>query len=207
VFALLPEIIRWFGPAFSVAGYAIVAGAALLERSIFIGLVVPGDIVLAAGGVYAARGELGLGWVITIGVFAAAVGESIGYWLGRRHGKGLIDRIPLVRRLSGQLDAAERYFKEHGGRTVALGRFASAVGTFIPFTAGVARMPYGRFLLFDLPSIAVWGAGIALIGYAFGENVDRVERILSRFGWIMLGILVVLVIGRMLVRRVRVTRA
>jgi membrane-associated protein len=108
--------------------------------------------------------------------------------------------------LTNQLEAAEGYFKEHGGRTVAVGRFASAVGTFIPFTAGVARMPYGRFLLFDLPSIAVWGGGIAAVGYAFGENVDRVERILSRFGWIMLGVLVVLVAGT-LVRRVRVTRA
>lgn len=200
---MLEEIVVRIGPVFETAGYLIVAAAVLLERSVFIGLIIPGDVVLALGGIYAAREELALPWVIVVAVVAAVVGESIGYTLGRVYGPRLIARLPLVRRLAPKLDAAEEFFRRNGGKTVAIGRFATAAGAFIPFVAGVARMPYRRFLMFDLPAIIVWAAGIAAVGYAFGSNLDRVERLLSRFGLIALGILVVFIGGRALLRRRR----
>ncbi|MFY9588898.1 MAG: DedA family protein, partial [Actinomycetota bacterium] len=177
--AFLEEIVRRFGPLFEDAGYQIIAGAVLLERSIFVGLIVPGDVVLALGGIYASRAELGLGWVMLVAALAAAIGESTGYWLGRRFGPSLVARIPLVNRLADRLDAAQDYFGEHGGKTVAIGRFATVAGSFIPFAAGVGRMPYHRFLLFDLPAVGVWAVGITLIGYYFGENLDFVDKVLQ----------------------------
>jgi membrane protein DedA with SNARE-associated domain len=198
---VLEEIVVRIGPVFDNAGYWIVAAAVLLERSIFIGLIIPGDVVLALGGIYAAREQLALPWVVVAAVIAAIIGESIGYWLGRRYGAGLIARVPIVRRLTPRLDAAEEYFARHGGKTVAVGRFATAAGAFIPFVAGVARMPYGRFLAVDAPAIIVWASGIATVGYVFGSNLDRVQRFLSRFGLITLGLLVLFIGGRALVRR------
>src|SRR5688572_23248605 len=106
--AVLEEIVEWLGPVFGAAGYWIIAGAVVLERSILIGLVVPGDVVIALGGIEAARGELSVEWVIVVTVLAAVAGESIGYWIGRRYGMGLIRRLPLVRRLIPRLEAAER---------------------------------------------------------------------------------------------------
>ncbi|MGH2783953.1 MAG: DedA family protein [Actinomycetota bacterium] len=200
---MLEEIVVRIGPVFESAGYWIVAGAVLLERSIFIGLIIPGDVVLALGGIYSAREELALPWVVLVAVVAAIVGESIGYALGRRYGAGLIARLPLVRRLAPRLDAAEEFFARNGGKTVAIGRFATAAGSFIPFVAGVARMPYRRFLMFDVPAIIVWAGGIAAVGYAFGSNLDRVERLLSRFGLIALALLVLFIGGRALFRRRR----
>lgn len=202
VVAFLEEIIRRFGPLFEDAGYQIVAGAVLLERSIFIGLVVPGDVVLALGGIYASRSELGLGWVMLTGALAASAGESTGYWLGRRFGPGLVRRLPLVRRLAPRLDAARVYFAGHGGKTVAIGRFATAAGAFVPFVAGVGRMPYGRFLAFDLPAVGIWAAGITLIGYFFGENLDFVDKLLRRFGLAVLILLALFLVARAVVRRV-----
>ena len=200
---MLEEIVVRIGPVFETAGYLIVAAAVLLERSIFVGLIIPGDIVLALGGIYAAREELALPWVIVVAVLAAVVGESIGYALGRRYGAGLIARLPVVRRLASKLDTAEEFFARNGGKTVAIGRFATAAGAFIPFVAGVARMPYRRFLAFDIPAIVVWAGGIAAVGYAFGSNLDRVQRLLSRFGLIALAVLVLVVGGRELIRRRR----
>src|SRR6266542_6459851 len=130
---IIRQIVRWFGPVFSAAGYPIIAGAVLVERSIFLGLIVPGDVILALGGVYAARKELDLIAVIAIGIVSAMTGESIGFWLGRTYGRGLIQRIPLVRRLDRRFEDAERYFKKRGGVTVALGRYATAAGAFVPF--------------------------------------------------------------------------
>ena len=188
---LVERIVEWIQPVFVVAGYYVVAVAVLAERSIFIGLIVPGDLILALGGVYAARGKLSLAAVIVVGTLAAIIGESVGYWVGRKFGMGVIKHIPLVRRLEEPLVRAQEYFAKHGGRTVAIGRFATAVGAFIPFTAGVAKMPYRRFLLFDVPAIVVWATGISVFGYFFGENVDFIDKVLSRFGYAVLGLVVV----------------
>jgi undecaprenyl-diphosphatase len=203
VLALIQELVKWLGPTFATFGYPIIGAGVLMERSILLGLIVPGDVIIALGGIYAARHDLSLTLVIVIATFAAITGESIGYWLGRRYGKRLIRRLPLVNRLEPRLENAQEYFARHGGKTVAIGRYATAAGAFVPFVAGLARMSYARFLAFDVPAIAVWATGITLLGYFFEQQLDLVDKILSRFGWVMLGALVLLVGGRILWKRLR----
>jgi membrane-associated protein len=202
-FSLVERIVEFLGPVFDVAGYWVIAVAALMERSVFIGLIIPGDIIIALGGVYAARGDLTLGWVIVVGAASAIVGESIGYWLGRKFGMGLVRRLPLVNRLAPRLEESQRFFRKYGGITVAVGRYATAAGAFVPFMAGVGRMPYGRFLLFDVPAIIVWAIAIAVFGYAFGKNLEFVDKVLSRFGYIVLGLVVLFFVVRFLLKRRR----
>ena len=197
-YTLIEKIVNWVEPVFVSGGYLIIAGAVLMERSIFIGLIVPGDLILALGGVYASEHKMNLVVVIVIGIFAAIIGESIGFWFGRRYGIRLIRRIPLVRRLGTQLEMSQDYFRRHGGKTVAIGRYATAAGAFIPFTAGAARMPYRRFLLFDIPAIVVWATAISVFGYAFGQNLSFVDKVLSRFGYGVL-VMFILVLGGMFV--------
>lgn len=199
--SFVETIVEWIEPAFLAAGYLIITTAVLMERSIFVGLIIPGDVILALGGVYASQGRMSLAAVIAIGILSAIVGESIGYWLGRRYGMRLIRRLPLVRRLEGMLDRSEDYFRRHGGRTVAIGRYATAAGAFIPFTAGIARMPYRRFLLFDVPAIIVWAVAISVFGYVFGRNLAFVDKVISRFGYVVLGLVVVFLLGGFLWRR------
>jgi membrane protein DedA with SNARE-associated domain len=106
-----------------------------------------------------------------------------------------------VRRFEMRIENAHEYFHRRGGRTVALGRFATAAGSFIPFVAGMARMDYRRFLLVDVPAIVVWAAGISLFGYYFAEHLHFVDKVLSRFGLIMLGILVAYFVSQALWKR------
>src|SRR5207237_8811058 len=96
-----------------------------------------------------------------------------------------------------------RDFGQRGGRTFAVGRYATAAGSFVPFVAGMSEMPYQTFLAYDVPAIAVWATGITLVGYYFGRNLDTVERILSRFGYAMLIVLIVLMVGQLLWKRLR----
>ena len=201
--AVVKQLVKWVEPVFTNAGYPIVAAAVLMERSIFLGLIVPGDVILALGGVYAGREAMNLYAVIAIGAAAAICGESIGYWLGNRYGRSLIRRIPLVRALDERFDAAEQYFKKRGGMTVAVGRYATAAGAFVPFVAGMSKMRFRTFLAYDVPAIIVWATGITLIGYFFGSNLDKVDRILSRFGLIMLAVLVLMIVGGILWKRLR----
>ena len=202
---VVKQIIKWADPIFTTAGYPLIAGAVLVERSIFLGLIVPGDVILALGGVYAGRKNLDLVAVIFIGIGAAIIGESTGYWLGRKLGRGLIQRIPIVRRLDRRFEAAERYFQKRGGITVALGRYATAAGSFVPFIAGMSKMPFGTFLAYDIPAISIWASGITLVGYYFGRNLDTVERILSRFGYVMLAVLIAYFVGQFVWKRMRGT--
>ena len=203
---LVERIVELIEPAFLVAGYAIILFGVLLERSVFIGLIIPGDVILALGGVYSARGEMDLVWVIVLGTLAAIVGESIGYWLGRKYGRGLIRRLPLVRRMERLFANAEDYFKRHGGWTVAIGRYATAAGAFIPFSAGVGKMPYGRFLALDVPAIVIWAAGISIFGYVFGQHLEFIDTVLSRFGYIVLALFVAFFGGRFLWKRLKERR-
>src|SRR6266480_2512367 len=133
---LIDTIVRWVEPAFAgPAGYAIVATGVLLERSVFVGLVIPGDVILALGGVFAARGDINIVLVAAIGASAAICGESIGFWLGDRYGMRLIKHLPFARLIEERLHGAETYFAKRGaGWTVAIGRFATAAGAFVPFT-------------------------------------------------------------------------
>jgi undecaprenyl-diphosphatase len=202
--SLVEKIVTWLEPVFLSAGYYVIAAAVLMERSVFIGLIVPGDVILALGGVYAAKGKLNVVAVIVIGTLAAIAGESIGYWLGRRYGGGIIRRIPFVGQyLYEKLGSAEEHFKRRGGMTVALGRYATAAGAFIPFSAGVGKMPYRRFLLFDVPAVTLWATAITIFGYAFGRNLPFVDKVLSRFGYVVLGLLVGYFVGRWAWRRWR----
>jgi membrane-associated protein len=196
---LVERIVHELEPAFLTAGYLIIAGGVLLERSIFLGLIVPGDLILALGGVYASQGKMSLALVIVVGSLAAICGESVGFYLGRRFGIRLIRHLPFVGpRLSRVIDESEDYFRRHGGKTVAIGRYATAAGAFIPFTAGAGKMPYFRFLLFDVPAIIVWATGISIFGYYFGRNLAFIDKVLSRFGYGVLALIVLFFAGRYL---------
>jgi undecaprenyl-diphosphatase len=204
---LVERVVHTIGPYFVAAGLWIIAAGVLFERSIFIGLVVPGDLILALGGVYASRGRMSLALVVLTGTLAAIAGESTGFALGRRFGRRIVKRVPYIGDwLHGKLRDSEAYFRRHGGKTVAIGRYATAAGAFIPFTAGASRMSYGRFLLWDVPAIAVWAVGISCFGYYFGRNLAFVDKALSRFGYAVLGLVVAFFLGRYLWKRFRPRR-
>jgi membrane-associated protein len=201
---LVEKIVSAIEPYFLAAGYYIIAAGVLMERSIFIGLIIPGDLILALGGVYASKHKMNLAAVIAIGSAAAICGESIGFWLGRRFGIRVVRHFPFVGRwLSEKLEASEEFFRKHGGKTVAIGRYATAAGAFIPFSAGVGRMKYWRFLAVDAPAIIVWAIGISIFGYYFGRNLPFIDKVLSRFGYIVLGLIIVFFLGRWLWNRWR----
>jgi membrane-associated protein len=201
---LIERIVSEIEPFFLAAGYFIIAAGVLMERSIFVGLIIPGDLILALGGVYASQQKMSLVGVIAVGCVAAICGESIGFWLGRRFGVRLVRRLPFVGRwLAEKLEASEEYFRRHGGKTVAIGRYATVAGAFIPFSAGAGRMRYLRFLAFDIPAIIVWAIGITIFGYIFGRNLSFVDKAISRFGYIVLGLIAVFFLTRWLWKRWR----
>ena len=204
--AFVEEVIGWLQPAYERGGYALVPAAMLLESGLLLGVVVPGDVILAMAGVYVARGELSYPFVVGLAVLGTTAGEIVGYWLGRRFGRSIIDRLPFSDRLRPKVDAAADALRRNSGKAIVLGRFATGAGGTLPFAAGVAEIAFGRFLLFAIPTILVWASALVLLGSIVGDHVETIDRIVSTFGWGVLAAIVLVVAGRIVWRRVREAR-
>lgn len=103
----------------------------------------------------------------------------------------------MLRRASGTLDRAERFFDRHGGRAVFLGRFVGALRAVVPFAAGAARMPYGRFLVWNVAASIAWVAAVVGAGWALGGTVAAVvEDVSAGLSVLVVAALVVLLVRR-----------
>src|SRR5919204_4637307 len=149
---------------------AVVFLAPALEASAFVGVVVPGEVAVLLGGVLAFQHRASLPAVIGAAVAGAILGDSVGYLVGRRWGRRLLDGSVgrLVKR--EHLDRAERYLAERGGKAVFPGRFTAALRVLIPGLAGMARMPYRTFAANNVAGGTLWASGFVLLGYAAGRS-------------------------------------
>jgi membrane-associated protein len=199
---VIETILEWFRPATaSLLAYLFIGGIIFLDRAAFTGLFVPGELFVALGGVFAGRGQLSLWPVIVIAAISGIFGETVSYWLGRRHGVRIVKRLPLANRVDKHLDETSNFLRRHGGKTVFIARYVSVVGTFMPFVAGMSGMPFGRFLAFDVAAIALWATAVTLLGYFLNSQISFVDQILSQFGWGLLALLVIVALGRMVMKR------
>jgi membrane-associated protein len=199
---IVETIIDWVGPLYTGApAYLLIGAVVFLDRAAFTGLVIPGDLVLALGGVFAGRGDISVVGVLAIGIAAGIAGECASYWLGRRYGMRVVRRLPFTDRLERKLNSARRYFHRRGRAAVLIGRYVSVVGTFLPFVAGMSKMPVKRFLAYDVLAITTWAVGMTLLGYFLNSQIQLIDQILSRFGWGLLILVAVALLGRWVFRR------
>ena len=171
---------------------------AAAETALFIGFVLPGELAVILGGVLASRTQAPLAGVLIAGVGGAIVGDSAGYFLGLKYGENVSHR-----RLKKRWAKAQAWIKKKGAPAVFLGRFVAFVRSFIPAAAGVSKMPYRKFLPWNAAGGAIWGAGSAILGYAAGENFERVVKWMGRAGLILFGAVVLAGAGAFLFFKLR----
>nr|WP_238345250.1 bifunctional DedA family/phosphatase PAP2 family protein [Actinopolymorpha cephalotaxi] len=174
-----------------------------LESSAFVGFVFPGEIALILGGVLAYEGRVSLVAVLAAGIGGAVIGDSVGYLVGRRYGRRLLEGT-LGRLINHKhFDRAEHYLAERGGKAVFLGRFTAALRVMIPGLAGMSRMHYPKFAAFNVAGGLAWGGMCVLLGYLGGSSWRHVEHLASRIGLGVLAVVVLLALGGYLLRRTR----
>lgn len=172
-----------------------------LESSAFVGFVFPGEIALILGGVIAYQGRVALLAVLVAGVLGAVVGDTVGYLVGRRYGRRLLDGT-LGRWVKREhFDRAERYLAERGGKAVFFGRFTAALRVMIPGLAGMSRLRYRTFVVFNVAGALGWVTMTVLLGYIGGSSWHHAERIASRVGLAALALIVLAVVFTLLLRR------
>jgi membrane protein DedA with SNARE-associated domain len=185
---------HWLVTAFTSYGLAVIVVAIYAEGC---GVPLPGETVLLAGGFFARQGSLSLGWVLTAAFLAAVAGDNTGYWIGRRGGRGLVERHGRwVGLTAGRLESIAGFFNRHGAKTILIARFLSGVRAIAPLFAGISRIPWRRFAAVDLAACLLWATAVGLVGYAFGESFSRIEHWVGRAGLSLLA----LVAGLLLLR-------
>lgn len=142
------------------------------------GVPVPGETALIVAGVFASRGHLDITEVIVVAAVAAIVGDNIGYWIGRTGGRGVLTRW---RRPEATLAWAEGFFRRHGAKTIFIGRFFSILRVTVAWMAGISRMHWWTFFLWNAAGGICWATLVGLVSYYLGQTAAAA---ISRYGLI-----------------------
>ena len=174
--------------------YVVVALLAGLEGAAFLGLVVPGEIVLLLGGVLAATGRVDLGLIAASGVAAAVFGDSVGYRLGRRSGEP-VRASGLGRRITdADWERAAEYVRRRGAAAMLFARFIGLLRALVPFAAGAIGMPYRTFALFNVLGALIWVPSVVGLGFLAGHSYALLKNAVGQ-AELLLGIGLVVLAG------------
>jgi len=170
----------WLTDLFARYGYAVVFVGVFLENT---GLPVPGETALLAGAAMAQYGWLSLPRVILTAIAAATLGDNLGFFIGRRAGRGLAERfgsrVGLTRKRLAQFDG---FFHRYGGRTVFIARFITGLRVFGAVLAGASGLRWPTFLFYNALGAITWCTVIAFAGYSLAYSWDTLERWVGRGG-------------------------
>jgi membrane-associated protein len=150
-------------------GYALLFAIVFSETGLLVGFFLPGDSLLFTVGVVAGAGGLNIVVVNLVLALAAMIGDSTGYLIGRSTGPRIFSRPNSRFFKRDYLVRTQRFYEKHGGRTIIYARFVPIIRTFAAFVAGVAEMPYLRFLPFSICGATGWVVFMTLLGYKLGQ--------------------------------------
>ncbi len=159
---------------------------------------IPSEVIMPSAGFAASKGQLLLSGVIIAGSIGSLVAAALLYWVGRkipnqsifnwvdRYGKYLFIK-------SDEVKKALDWFEKYGHRVVFFGRMVPAVRSLISIPAGMSHMPFWKFMLYSGVGTIIWTTFLACVGYYFGNNIELMQQIFSRVGYMIIGIVLILV--------------
>lgn len=175
-------------------GLYLVALIVFAETGLFVGFFLPGDSLLFVTGLMIANSQAPttsdpinlLYWISLISV-AGIVGNSVGYWFGRKTGPVLFEKRDTFLFKRKHVEQARAFYEKRGGGAIILARFVPIVRTFAPIIAGVVKMDRKKFFFFNVVGSVAWVASMTLAGYFLGEN----EWVKHNFEKVVIGIILV----------------
>lgn len=179
------QMIEW-------GGYAILFAIIFAETGLLIGFFLPGDSLLVTAGLLASSNVFGLDifWLNALLIPAAIIGDAVGYTIGVRGGSRLFNK-PNSRFFKREhIEKTQAFYEKHGGKTIVLARFVPVVRTFAPMIAGVAKMPYRKFAIFNIAGGFLWIMSTTLLGYFLGN----IPGISSYLHYVIAGVIVLSVL-------------
>lgn len=162
---------NWVFDHYSDSIYVVLFVVIFIETGLIIMPFLPGDSLLFMAGMFAANGKLDLAFILGSLAFAAILGDNVNYWIGRKLGLGVFEWKIRGRQLVKQsyLTKTEQFFEKRGVAAIIMARFVPIVRTFTPFAAGIGKMKYRTFLIYDIIGGILWITSMTLAGYFLGE--------------------------------------
>jgi len=163
------------------------------------GVPLPGETSLITAAVLAADGHFNIVVVIAVAATGAIVGDNIGYWIARVGGRALLARVPVVRDvLPRLLPAAERFFDRHGPKAIVIARFFSGLRITAAWLAGISRMHWVQFLIYNALGGILWATVVGLAAYEFGKAA---VASVTRYGLYAAGVIVLCLVAAYVLHR------
>ncbi len=156
-------------------GILIVAAIVFAESGLLIGFFLPGDTLLFGAGLLASQGQMNVWTLIAVVVFAAVLGDNVGYSIGQKAGPRMFKKKDGILFRQEYIERAEAFYEKHGGKTIILARFTPIVRTFAPVVAGVGNMSRRRFMVFNIVGAFLWATSVILLGYWLGSKIPHLS--------------------------------
>jgi len=182
--------------------YVLVALLVFGEAALFVGFVLPGETTVLVAGVIASQGRINVVALATLVVITAALGDSVGYFIGREYGHRILE-WRVMQRHNEEIEQSLERLKARGPFYVFVGRFTAFLRAVMPGLAGLSRMKYSHFFFANASSALVWGVSCSTLGYLAGTQLALVERYFGYFSSGLLVIFVTIVVRHFLRRRKR----
>jgi membrane protein DedA with SNARE-associated domain len=176
---------------FSVSGglgYALPAVIGLESM----GIPSPGETALVLSGVLASQGKLRIELVIPIAIASAVLGDNVGYWIGRKVGREVLEAPgPMHKRRVKLIAAGDKFFAKHGSKAVFLGRWVALVRISAAWMAGITEMRFRTFFVWNALGGATWATTVGLVAYFAGDAAAKAINKVGVYAAIALGVLLV----------------
>lgn len=158
------------------AGYFGLFGIIFAESGLLIGFFLPGDSLLFTAGFLASQGYFSIIPLIAVFFAGAVLGDSFGYAFGYKTGPAIFKREDSIIFHKQHLERARLFYEKHGGKTIILARFMPVIRTLAPVLAGMGKMRYPTFLIYNVMGGVLWAIGFPLLGYVLGNIIPDADR-------------------------------
>lgn len=176
------------------------------ETGLLVGFFLPGDSLLIAAGLLAAGGKLNLGGIMAAVVVGAILGNTAGYFIGQRFGPAVFSNQNSRFFKPEYVVEAQKFFVKYGALAVILARFVPIVRTLVPTLAGVSRMPFMLYTLYNIIGALLWGVGLTALAYYLGQLIPDLDKYILLIVAVVLVVSVIPIVLKFLQARKRAVR-
>ncbi|SDT71892.1 DedA family protein [Actinoplanes derwentensis] len=185
----LPGFLHSVAPILDRWGYLAIGGVIVVES---FGVPAPGQTIMVAGSIYAGYGRMNIFLVALISFATAVIGDNIGYWIGLRGGRRIVHRWgKYIFVTPARLAKAEEFFARRGNRIIVVARFIDGLRQLNGVIAGITRMPWRTFLLYNAIGAALWVGFWCTLAYFLGSNLVMIMGQVHKYQWPAIGLVVV----------------
>lgn len=162
------------------------------ETGLFIGFFLPGDSLIFISGLLCATKphllNISIFWLIILLISSAVIGNIVGYWFGKKTGENLFQKKDTFLFRKKHLETTKLFYEKHGGKSLILGRFLPIIRTFAPILAGVIKVDFKLFMIYNIAGASLWIISLTSIAFFLGIEFPQTENYI---GYIVIGLIII----------------